>query len=110
VETRNRSFTAPRRGANPGRSRVRRLDLEGPRGLARSRPAAGILGLLLWQAIALGVIAVSIALDGILRPSPGVELAWQIGAFVVAIFLSERGFARFVPDIDRRWRIRRKMF
>jgi hypothetical protein len=58
----------------------------------------------------LGVIAVSIALDGILRPSPGVELAWQIGAFVMAIFLSGRGLARFVPDIDRRWRVRKRMF
>jgi hypothetical protein len=57
-----------------------------------------------------GVVVASIALDGILRPSPGVELVWQIGAFFAALILSWQGLARVVPDLDRRWRVRRRMF
>jgi len=66
--------------------------------------------LLLWQAAAVGIVVAGIALDGILRPSPGVELGWQAGAFFAALFLSGRGLALYVPDLDRRWRARRRMF
>jgi hypothetical protein len=65
--------------------------------------------MLLWQAAAVGLVAASIVLDAILRPSPGVELAWQVGALLAALILSWQGFARFIPDLDRRWRIRRRM-
>lgn len=51
----------------------------------------------------------SIVLDAALKPSPGVELAWQIGAFFAALILSWQGLARFIPDLDRHWRVRRRM-
>jgi hypothetical protein len=66
--------------------------------------------MLLWQAAAVGLVAASIVLDAILRPSPGVELAWQVGAFLAALILSWQGLARFIPELDRRWRIRKRMF
>jgi len=68
----------------------------------------GLLRFLLWQAGAVGCVVVSIVLDRILRPSSGVEVAWQIGAFFAALRLSRQGFAGFVPDLDRRWRVGRR--
>jgi len=66
--------------------------------------------LLVSQAAAVGLVVASIALDGVLRPSPGVELGWQLGAFVAALVVSWRGLARFAPDLDRRWRAHRRIF
>ena len=67
-----------------------------------------LLRFLLLQAAAVGVVLVSIVLDSLLRPSPGLEVVWQFGAFFAALFLSWQGLARFVPDLDRRWTIRRR--
>jgi hypothetical protein len=82
----------------------------GPLGLIRSRRRRSLIAFLLVQAAAVGLVVVSIILDGILRPSSGVELIWQVGAFIAALTLSWRSLAGFVPDLDRRWRVRRRIF
>ena len=64
--------------------------------------------LLVSQAAAVGIVVASIALDGTLRPSPGVELGCQLGALIAALVVSWRGLARFAPDLDRRWRARQR--
>ena len=110
METRNELFPVFRREARSTASGSRKAGVAGPLGLIRSRRGWSLIRFLLVQAAAVGVVVVSIVLDGILRPSPSLELAWQIGAFFAALILSWQGLARFVPDLDRRWRVRRRTF
>ena len=110
MEVRNESVTTPTRRSDPAPARVRGGSLAGPRSRIRSRAGSGILGLLFWQAAAMGVVSAGIVLDRILRPAPGIELAVQAAALIAALFLCGRGLDRFVPDLDRRWRVRRRMF
>jgi hypothetical protein len=110
MATRNELFPIFRPETRSTPSGHREVGTAGPTGLIHGRRPWGLIRFLLCQAGALGVVVASIALDGILRPSTGVELAWQAAAFFAALFLSWRGLARFVPDLDRRWRVRRRRF
>jgi len=110
METRNELFPGLPRGMNTTRSRQANPVQAGPLGLIRASRRRGLIRFLLCELGSIGVIVISIALDAALRPSPKVELAWQIGAFLAALFLSWHGLARFIPDLDRRWRARRRMF
>jgi hypothetical protein len=110
METGNQNFPIFRRATSPPRPPGGTASLAGPLGLVRSRRNSGLLRLLFWQAAAVGIVMASIVLDAALKPSPGVELAWQIGAFFAALILSWQGLARFIPDLDRRWRVRRRVF
>ena len=110
METRNELFPVLRHEGRSTLSGSRKAGVAGPLGLIRSRPRWKLIRFLLCQATAVGVVVLSIVLDGILRPSQGLELAWQIGAFFGAVILSWQGLARFVPDLDRRGRPRRRTF
>jgi len=110
METRNELFRVFPHEERSAPAAVGKTGVAGPLRLIRSRRRWSLVRFLLCEAGAIGVVVIGIVLDGALRPSPPLELAGQVGAFFAALVLSWQGLARFAPDLDRRWRVRRRMF
>jgi len=110
METRNELSPALGGGMHSARSRPASPGVAGPLRPIRGGRRWSLIRFLRCEAGAVGVVLLGIVLDAALRPSGAVVLASQTGAFLAALLLSWRGLAGFVPDLDRRWRARRRMF